>query len=182
MRLSRTPYRLFALVFAITVLININLPPNYPGVIMTSVKELYGDPKVGGDTLSYCSKCKMELAHVIVSMVGSRPAKVICKTCKGQHNFKSVGAIVPRASRPKGPRKTPAERAVVKVAEVWEKKMGENKSSPMIPYTVKSVFKQGDVIQHPSFGVGFVEEVRKGGKIAVMFKEAERVLVHGIGA
>lgn len=152
---------------------------------MTSIKELYGPPKVGGDTLSFCSRCKMELAHVIVSMIDTRPAKVQCKTCKGQHNFKRGATTASRsspASRIPGMAKKPVEKATVRVAEVWEKKMSEKKLAPMVPYNVKAKFAVGDVIQHPNFGVGIVEEVKTNGKMAVLFREEEKILVHGLGA
>lgn len=150
---------------------------------MTSVQQLYGPPKVGGDTLSWCSKCKMELAHVIVSMIENKPARVQCKTCKGQHNYKrSGGTAMPRASRSASPRKTTVPKSVIKVAELWEQKMSSKKLAPTIPYTVKTKFAVGDVLQHPNFGVGIVEEVRSNGKMAVLFREDQKVLVHGMGA
>lgn len=137
--------------------------------------ELYGPPKVGADCLSYCGKCKMELAHVIVSMVGSKPAKVTCKTCKSQHNYK--GQPIARASSPR----KKVERVTVRAADYWEKKIAETKA-PTKPYAVKDTFKAGDVIQHTLFGVGIVEEVKLNGKIVVLFRTGDKVLVHGIQA
>lgn len=138
--------------------------------------ELYGPPKVGVDTLSYCGKCKMELAHVIVSMMGTKPAKVICKTCKSQHNYKG-GAPVSR-SRSSTP-KTRVPKTTVRAAEYWEQKMAASKAQPR-NYSVKETFKAGDVINHAQFGAGIVEEVRMGGKILVLFRVGDKVLVHGM--
>lgn len=84
------------------------------------------------------------------------------------------------ATRSSGTKK-PVQRSVVRVAELWEQKMGEKRTAPMIPYSIKATFKLGDVIQHPNFGVGIVEDVRKGGKISVLFRETEKTLVHGMG-
>lgn len=127
----------------------------------------------------------MDLAHVIVSMLDGRPAKVICKTCRGQHNYKrSAGDLTGlsrAASRPSTARK-PTERTFVRVSEMWEKKMAEKKAAPMRQYNVQQSFAVGDVIQHPNFGVGLVEEVKRNGKITVLFRDDEKVLVHGLGA
>jgi len=145
--------------------------------------QLYDPPKVGGDALAYCTRCKMELAHVIVSMLNGRPAKVLCKTCKSQHNFKRIGDVergtgAIRAGATRAPRAT---RTTVRVAEVWEQKMAEKKTAPARAYSIKDSFKVGDVIQHPQFGLGLVEEVKNNGKISVLFRENEKVLVHEMG-
>lgn len=143
---------------------------------MSSTHQLYGPARVGGDTLAWCTKCKMDLAHVIVSMIDGRPAKVICKTCRSQHNFKRGAAVSSLPSRRAAAK--PAARHVVKVSELWEKKMAEKKTAPLRPYTIQTSFEVGDVIQHPNFGIGLVEEVRRNGKITVLFRDDQRVLVH----
>lgn len=144
----------------------------------SSTQVLYGPAKVGGDVLSYCTRCKMELAHVVVSMIDGRAAKVICKTCKGTHNYKRTGATASftatRAAR------KPTERTVIKVSELWEKKMGEAKSTQVRPYGIRDTFSVGEIIQHPQFGMGIVEEVKRHGKITVLFRDSEKVLVHGM--
>lgn len=141
-------------------------------------KALYGTPKVGGDCLSYCTRCKIELAHVIVSMVDGQPAKVICKTCKSEHKArkqpgaarKSVGA---RLAKPA------TATQVVRAAEYWEKKMREAKKVGR-PYAVSESFQVGDVIEHVKFGPGIVETVVSTGKVTVFFRDGEKTLVHGM--
>jgi hypothetical protein len=138
-----------------------------------SNKDLWGPPKVGGDVLSYCARCKMELAHVIVSMVDGHPAKVMCKTCRSEHRFKRASSMSPspRAARSPRPLKT-----VITASKLWEQKMAENKK-PTRSYDVKASFVSGDLINHDSFGVGLVEEV-KGKKMVVLFRDGEKVLIH----
>lgn len=140
--------------------------------------ELYGPPRVGGDCLSYCGKCKIELAHVIVSMLNGRPARVECKTCKSQHNHKGAAPVTRKSSSSSAA--TP-KKVTVRVREVWEQKMQASRGKVPLNYNVKDVFKKGDVIQHVQFGLGFVEEVKLGGKITVLFSETEKVLIHGMG-
>jgi len=146
-------------------------------------KQLYDTPKTGGDTLAWCTKCKMDLAHVIVSMIGPCPAKVICKTCKSQHNFRSSQGdlALPGMPRKKTKPRNTVPKATVRAADYFDQKLSQKSAAPMLPYTPKEVFQQGDVIKHTQFGVGIVEEVRKGGKMVVLFREGDKLLVFGHG-
>ena len=44
--------------------------------------------KPGGNVDSWCGKCKLILAHTIEALVGDKPARVHCNTCKAQHSYK----------------------------------------------------------------------------------------------
>jgi hypothetical protein len=145
---------------------------------MSTTKPLYDAPRVGGDVLSFCSKCKMELAHVVVAMVGKTPIKVQCKTCKGTHGYRKVGgASTGRststrsagAAKPKLPAKSSAR---------WEERLSQTHGKDPVPYDARKAFAQGDVVNHPNFGVGVIEEVKLNGKILVLFREGEKVLIH----
>lgn len=139
---------------------------------------LYGPARVGGDCLSYCTKCKMELAHVIVSMVDLTPVQVICKTCKGQHKFrKAPGEKVPSARSKSG---KAATKSKTRVADLWQEKISQKHSDGAVSYRTDQTFAAGDVLKHPNFGVGIVEEVRYGGKILVLFQDTQRTLIHGL--
>lgn len=142
-------------------------------------RALYGAPKVGGDCLSYCTRCKMELAHVIVAMVDSRPLKVLCKTCRTQHNYrKSEGAPAARASSGTStPRAARVPVSVIRVAELWEKKLAASNSVAQ-PYATTRHYKTGDIIQHTKFGMGLIEDAKSNGKITVLFRDGEKVLIH----
>ena len=141
---------------------------------------LYNPPKVGGDILAYCSKCQGEFSHVVVSMVDKRPAKVQCKMCKGNHNFKRIGDTrakpVSRNSTSDAPRKK-----VVLAQDYWQEQMDLQKGKPLKPYSPKQTFQKGEVINHVSFGVGIVEEVKVDKKIVVIFRAGEKILVHSLG-
>src|SRR5207302_3841179 len=61
--------------------------------------------RVGGDVDAFCTRCKMELGHTILAMVGARPVRVRCNTCGGEHNYRGTsgparkGSWVPAAER-----------------------------------------------------------------------------------
>jgi hypothetical protein len=46
------------------------------------------DLRLGDEIDDYCSRCRMVTNHAIVSMVGGRPAKVRCRTCYHEHDYK----------------------------------------------------------------------------------------------
>ncbi|MSP90368.1 MAG: hypothetical protein EXR79_00955 [Myxococcales bacterium] len=60
------------------------------------------EPAVGRECDAPCTRCKLELAHTIVAMVGLEVKRVRCKTCGSEHNYRSsreVAATKPRAER-----------------------------------------------------------------------------------
>ena len=136
---------------------------------------LYGPVKVGGDCLAYCGKCKRESAHVIMSMVDRKPARVICKTCQSQHNYRSESVKTNKSKSSSSLPKAP--RTFVKNSEYWEQKLASRKSDQTKPYKPQANFMKGDVIQHSKFGLGIVEEIITSSKILVLFRDEERTLV-----
>lgn len=146
----------------------------------TSIVRLYDPPKVGGDILAYCSRCKIELAHVVVSMIDSRPAKVMCKTCRGQHNYKRITQT--SGARPvRSGQTSRVPRSIVRASEYWEQRLASTKGAKVRVYKPANTFVVGDCIQHAKFGVGIVEEIKRNAKIVVLFRDGEKVLIHTSG-
>jgi hypothetical protein len=50
--------------------------------------------KVGGEVDALCNKCELTLAHTVIAMVGDKPAKVKCNTCKGEHKYRPVAGPI----------------------------------------------------------------------------------------
>lgn len=144
---------------------------------MNAFEKLFDRPRVGGDILSYCGRCKMELAHVVVAMIDGRPKRVLCKTCRTEHNHRSASlASATGATRVRLPRQP---RTVMLASELWQQKADARKSQPL-PYDVCHSYSTGQWIHHPKFGMGVVEEVRMAGKVLVLFHEGEKLLVHSL--
>lgn len=135
---------------------------------------------VGKEILSHCSKCKLILAHIIVTMKSAtEPDKVMCKTCKSTQSFKDPAAKKKKTSVAKviktarsGGRKTTET-----VGELWTKALtkatADNKE-----YSIRGSFQTGDVIDHPTFGQGVVEKLIDDNKIEVLFQDDYRTLMH----
>jgi hypothetical protein len=128
--------------------------------------------KVGGDIDAWCTRCKMELGHTVLAMVGSRPARVRCNTCQGEHNYRGTSAPTPRrASGASSAREKP------KVTS-WEALLAQKDVSRARKYSAREKFEPEELLSHPVFGIGLVQEVR-GDKIQVAFKADVKTLVHG---
>jgi hypothetical protein len=44
--------------------------------------------RLGDDIDDFCVKCKRVMNHAVVSLVGEAPAKVRCRTCYSDHDFR----------------------------------------------------------------------------------------------
>ncbi|MBI1859730.1 MAG: hypothetical protein HYR96_02280 [Deltaproteobacteria bacterium] len=121
----------------------------------------------------------MELAHVVMAMVDTKPKRVMCKTCRSEHAYRKGGGA-PGPSRKRSPSSPRVPKTVILASELWQKRLDERKSGEPIPYVPTHLFAKGDCLNHPKFGLGCVEEVRLAGKIIVLFREGEKILIHSL--
>jgi hypothetical protein len=47
------------------------------------------EPRLGDDIDDFCVRCKRVMNHNIVSVVSGAPAKVRCRTCHSDHDFRN---------------------------------------------------------------------------------------------
>lgn len=138
---------------------------------------------VGKEILSFCNKCKLTLAHIIVTMKSHTDAdKVMCKTCKGTHTFKDPSATkksaTPKVAKITGMKLGKAKaKSTQTVEELWTSAMNRTTRHSK-EYSIKGIFEVGDLIAHPTFGPGIVERILDGSKIEVIFRDDFRTLVH----
>lgn len=131
---------------------------------------------VGKDVLSYCSKCKLTLSHIIVAMKDPNTiSKVLCNTCKSTHAYKNPNS---KPVKVKSKALIPgAKKTTVSISELWEKEISQTTKKSKA-YSIKSKFEIGDIIDHPKFGPGIVQKFTDG-NIEVLFRFEIRTLVHG---
>jgi hypothetical protein len=123
--------------------------------------------EIGTEVLSFCGRCKLPLTHTIVSITKKGTVdRCECKTCGAVHKYrdpkKVKGASAPKKASPQ---------------EVWKKAMADPKAPPK-PYIMAAEFNAEDIIDHPSFGKGFVVELIEPNKLRVVFESGEKVLIH----
>lgn len=138
----------------------------------------------GDDVDSWCTKCKMDLGHRIVAMVGATPKRVICLTCDSQHNYrapKSADAKAPKATKRRTKASTGKTARQTKLEGRWEDLVGDRPTATFKRYNIKTKFQVEDFIDHPKFGPGAVVAVTAPTKITVVFRDGEKTLAHGMG-
>jgi len=138
---------------------------------------------VGENIDAYCLKCKLLLAHVILFKVDGAVSRVKCKTCNAEHKYRGTlpGAKKAAATRTSGvvrAKKPVTAKATVNDApREWDRKSRNMPPGTSIrDYSIKESFKVNQVINHPSFGVGFVEKVASDKSIFVLFNDSVRLM------
>jgi hypothetical protein len=156
-------------------------------------------PKTGGEIDSYCTKCKLDLTHRIIAMVGDDVKKVECKTCGSHHLYRRpkseklapmaakirAAAASPRREDGGGERKTAGARATAAAqrerdqTSQWEHAIAGQPMGAFKAYRVTLTLGQGELIRHPKFGDGVVARVIDRGKVEILFKDGPKTMAHG---
>ena len=131
----------------------------------------------GKEVLSFCTKCKLTLAHIIVSMKDNHTVgKVICNTCKSTHAFKDPAAPTKKKTSISS-LTNKRQNESTRQTNLWENAMKDSNKKHHA-YSIKTQFKLGDIIDHPKFGPGVVDRVFDSNKMEVIFKSDLKVLIH----
>ena len=140
----------------------------------------------GDDVEAWCTRCRMNLNHRIIAVVGSNIQRVHCLTCGGDHKYYP----------PKGSQTDETDRAHVKIARSAEKSAAAVRTSAaraagewqtimreMSPdsaprtYRITESFVPSEFIEHPVFGIGRVLDIVGAERMQVIFKDGRKVLV-----
>ena len=131
----------------------------------------------GHDIDTYCSRCKLELAHVIIALSAGQPVRVLCKTCNSEHAFrkpkrkttgvtKRAATKKSTASAPQGPLST----------EAYHQMLSGRDLSRSRRYTIKETFEVDDIVDHKKFGIGLVTKCSGTKRSKLHFERARRFL------
>ena len=136
--------------------------------------------KPGEDIDSWCGRCKRILAHTIEALIGDKPARVHSNTCKAQHGYKATQpGGSPRQPRPTETDGSPAPRPARTQANRYQQLLKGKDKAVARSYSSKDKYFPGDVMEHPSFGVGVATAIKDGTKVEVLFENGPKVLVQG---
>jgi hypothetical protein len=136
--------------------------------------------KAGSTVDSWCTKCKLVLAHTVEAMVENKITRVHCNTCRGQHAYRATapGTATKTAG---GTRKSPAKKAADAVPKrsEYETLLRGRTAEKARTYATSERFAPGELIKHTVFGLGVVVGERDSVKIDVAFPGGPKVLMHG---
>ena len=127
----------------------------------------------GSDIEAYCTKCKLVLAHTIVSMQGEKPKRVKCNTCGGEHNYRPEKPQSKTSTKGKVKAKSTSRRT----RQTWGDIMREASEKPHKTYSMSGSFGEGDWIEHNVFGLGCVQAFTPPNKITVRFADFTKLLI-----
>jgi hypothetical protein len=125
--------------------------------------------KVGGEVDAFCTRCQLLLAHTVIAMVGTVPVKVECNTCRNVHRFRVASTTVRRPA---------AKTTRGGLTLSFDQMLATHTTVPR-KYASTGLFASGDVIDHDSFGRGFISALKDPGKVEVTFRTGVKTLVHG---
>lgn len=149
--------------------------------------------RVGRDVDAYCTKCKLDLAAVVIAVVGGVAVKVECNTCHTVRKYRppKTGpqpvrgrATTPRASRASRsttPKPTAAERKAERTAmsqrEHWLELVAGRTKLDATRYDIRQSYESGTLLDHSKFGLGVVTGPHADDRIEVQFSDGEKVLI-----
>lgn len=126
---------------------------------------------------SWCTRCKMMLAHTIEALVATKISRVHCNTCGSQHAYRAAPpGTRSTGTKPRSSRAKPAAAAAVSTD--YETLIRGRDSSAARPYAPGETFQDADLILHPTFGLGVVIQRRAEKKVQVAFPDKVRTLIH----
>lgn len=122
----------------------------------------------------------MMLAHTIEAIVSGEPARVHCNTCQSQHGYKAFPpGEAPRQVRQREERGPSGPQPGKARASHYQDLMKGKNPALTKRYSPKDKYAPGDLVQHPSFGLGVATALKDTTKIEVLFEEGPKVLIHG---
>jgi hypothetical protein len=135
--------------------------------------------QAGSSVESACRKCKTITDHHVVIMLDEKIGKVQCKVCGGKHAYRPPKAEPsPKASRSAKPKTSAAskkpsapKKPAPEVEAHWRSMIDAVPSEQVQPYAMSGMYQAGNVIDHSTFGLGYVQKFIKPNMIEVLFKD-----------
>jgi hypothetical protein len=115
-----------------------------------------------------CTKCRKVTNHVIVAMVGSKPATVQCNTCHGTHRYRKPVSILNAAKR--------TGDSLLALKEEWTLFRAAVTNENVKDYAMDKEYRVKAVIKHPVFGLGLVQRVVGDRKMEVLFEDGKKTM------
>ncbi len=141
----------------------------------------------GSEIDAYCTKCRMDLGHRIVAMVGPAPKRVECQTCGSHHNYRAPKTAREKreAAKTRTTRQTSTQRVTLAAKaeserrSEWERRILGQAATAFTRFKITETFEPDQLVIHKKFGEGYVVELLENDKLSIMFADGAKTLVHG---
>jgi hypothetical protein len=128
--------------------------------------------RVAQNVITMCTKCETELNHVVVAHdAAGIVERVKCHTCGSEHKYRPDKKRATKKSSKKS-----ISTQEVDLTKTFEKLAEKFKEKKLLPYSMSGSFKNDDVIDHKTFGMGIVISASSD-KMEVAFSGGPRILV-----
>ena len=135
----------------------------------------------GDDVEAWCTRCRMNLYHRVIAVVGNEIKRVQCLTCGGDHQYHSPKGVAHDRvleKRPKVVQSRPEPKPSGRAKSEWSRIMKEMPAETVPrPYAVSDEYQPTEYIAHPVFGPGRVLAILGRQRIEVIFKDGRKVLI-----
>lgn len=134
--------------------------------------------EAGSEIDSRCLKCKDVTNHTIIAMADDKIAKVECNVCGGRHNYRPAKPETAASAKRKTTRAaTVASAKLAKHEALHEEQVAGRGKTDAVPYSLTGCYREGDLLDHPTFGIGVVTEIVMPDKIEVLFRQESKLLI-----
>jgi hypothetical protein len=144
-------------------------------------------PYIPGNAIQgYCVHCKGDTQQTVLEVDGLQVRTVRCEKCKSEGMFRSPRARTKaRLREVAASRKTRAEKAPARKprrkkedpGQVFRSLVGNQSPSSAKAYSARDSLAVGQLVTHPSFGLGVVTTLTEEQKATVLFEDGPRVLI-----
>ncbi|MGE0632189.1 MAG: hypothetical protein AB7O96_07255 [Pseudobdellovibrionaceae bacterium] len=147
-------------------------------------EELTTLPAVAKNIFVFCKKCDVDRFHKVLAHTSEKAAKIECEVCKSKKTFtlaaakkKTVGGA--KVKTPRGVAASARAEAARKSAHSveFQQLRDQGKLENTAAYSMKNIFKEGQALKHPKFGIGYIK-MATSEKIEVIFEEEVKSLIH----
>jgi len=145
---------------------------------------LWKSPAVGDEIDSRCPRCKEETIHRVVAMMTGSVHLVICTRCNRQHRHRESLRGAKKVAWPTERQakvllkyqaaKKPKSQALL---QEWQAMKGRVEEAEPAAYDQGRAYVQGQALEHPVFGLGFVRRLTGPNRMEVVFADQVKVLV-----
>ncbi len=160
-------------------------------------------PLGAGDRIeSRCTRCNDITGHIIMALVNGSIVKVQCVSCRSEHKYHAPAAerrskkaetvcrvkhgedrknalsairvTTPKPAASSRPATRKAQNSALEKEQVWQRTLNSTVATAT-PYSIQASYACGDVVDHPTFGLGVVQTVQ-GDRMQLLFREGVKLL------
>lgn len=123
---------------------------------------------------AYCSHCKLDTFHTVIDRFEDEIRSVLCVVCNSTHAYRAPrGEQEEEVPEPMSIRK---RQALKKMS--WDEVFKNNDGRGAREYSPRERYREGELVYHFTFGLGYVCELLSHTKLEVVFQEGRKLLAY----